>query len=104
MQHIPCVLENVPPPCAHQQFCKWYIQGGVIISGACENGAKLAQKLGQPQPFLAAFPPECTGRLASSGHEPGTFLAPVRCLVGLMITKIALRQSKNIQQGGLLPA
>ena len=29
--------------------------------------AKLAQKLGQLQPFIAVFPPECAGQLASSG-------------------------------------
>jgi hypothetical protein len=28
---------------------------------------KLAQKLGQLQPSVAAFPPECTGQLASFG-------------------------------------
>jgi hypothetical protein len=32
-----------------------------------EKGSKLAQKLGQLQPFLAIFPPECTGQLSSSG-------------------------------------
>jgi hypothetical protein len=35
--------------------------------GAGEKDAKLAQKLGQLQPFLAAFPQECVGQLASSG-------------------------------------
>jgi hypothetical protein len=41
---------------------------------ACEDmivevreDAKLAQKLGQLQPFIAAFPQECTGRLVSFG-------------------------------------
>jgi hypothetical protein len=29
--------------------------------------AKLAQKLGQLQPFIAVFPQECTGRSASLG-------------------------------------
>ena len=32
-----------------------------------ENDAKLAQKLGQPQPFVAAFLPEFMGQLASFG-------------------------------------
>jgi hypothetical protein len=32
-----------------------------------EKNAKLAQKLSQPQPVVAAFPQECMGQLASSG-------------------------------------
>jgi hypothetical protein len=32
-----------------------------------EKDAKLAQKLGQLQPFAAVFPQECTGQLASFG-------------------------------------
>jgi hypothetical protein len=32
-----------------------------------ENDAGLAQKLGQLQPFLAVFPRECVGQLASFG-------------------------------------
>jgi hypothetical protein len=32
-----------------------------------EKDAKLAQNLGQLQPFLAVFSPECMGQLASSG-------------------------------------
>jgi hypothetical protein len=32
-----------------------------------EQAAKLAQKLGQLQPFLAVFPQKCMGQLASSG-------------------------------------
>ena len=32
-----------------------------------EKDAKLAQKLGQLQPFLAEFPQECAGQLASFG-------------------------------------
>jgi hypothetical protein len=34
---------------------------------ASEKDAKLAQKLGQLQPFLAVLPPECMGQLASFG-------------------------------------
>ena len=34
---------------------------------ASEKDAKLAQKLGQLQPFLAVFPQECMGQLASFG-------------------------------------
>jgi hypothetical protein len=37
-----------------------------------------AQKLAQLQPFIALFPQECTGQLASLG-QPSTFLAPPRC-------------------------
>jgi hypothetical protein len=41
-----------------------------------EKEAKLAQKLGRLQPFLAIiFPPECVGQLASS-CQPNSFLAP----------------------------
>jgi hypothetical protein len=32
-----------------------------------ENDAKLAQKLGQLQPFTAVFPPECMGQFAYFG-------------------------------------
>jgi hypothetical protein len=32
-----------------------------------EKDTKLTQKLGQLQPFMAVFPPECVGQLASSG-------------------------------------
>ena len=32
-----------------------------------ERRAELAQKLGQLQPFLAVFPPECMGQLALFG-------------------------------------
>jgi hypothetical protein len=32
-----------------------------------EKDAKLAQTLGQLQPFVAAFPQECTGQIASFG-------------------------------------
>jgi hypothetical protein len=39
-----------------------------------EKHAKLAQKLGQLQPFLAAFPQECMGQFAFLG-QPNTFLA-----------------------------
>jgi hypothetical protein len=31
------------------------------VLGQSETGAKLAQELGQLQPFLAVFPPECMG-------------------------------------------
>ena len=34
---------------------------------ASEKDTKLAQKLGQLQPFVAAFPRECVGQLASFG-------------------------------------
>ena len=40
----------------------------VIAEGGCsEKDAKLAQKLGQLQPFIAVFPQECMGQLASFG-------------------------------------
>jgi hypothetical protein len=32
--------------------------------GTSEKDAKLAQKLGQLQPFIAVFPQECMGQLA----------------------------------------
>ena len=46
----------------------------------CEKDATLAQKLGQLQPFVAVFPQECTGQLASLG-QPNTFLAFVITIV-----------------------
>jgi hypothetical protein len=42
--------------------------GRALARGAAsEKDAKLAQKLGQLQPFTALFPRECMGQLASSG-------------------------------------
>ena len=42
-----------------------------------EKDAKLAQKLGQLQSFIAVFPQECNGQLASLG-QPNTFLAKAK--------------------------
>ena len=39
----------------------------IIDPPAGEKEAKLAQKLGQLQPFIAVFPHECMGQLASFG-------------------------------------
>jgi hypothetical protein len=36
-------------------------------AGAGEKDTRLAQKLGQLQPFIAVFPQECMGQLASFG-------------------------------------
>jgi hypothetical protein len=41
--------------------------GAFIVKLISEQDAKLAQKLGQLQPFLAVFPQECMGQLASFG-------------------------------------
>jgi hypothetical protein len=40
--------------------------GGVVGGGGGEKDAKLAQKLGQLQPFGAVFPQECMGQFASA--------------------------------------
>ena len=45
--------------------------------GASEKDAKLAQNLGQLQPFTAVFPHECTGQRASFGPQPNTLVAQV---------------------------
>ena len=42
--------------------------------GASEKDVKLAQKLGQLQPFIAVFPQECMANLRLLG-QPNTFLA-----------------------------
>ena len=39
----------------------------LLAALSSEKVAKLAQKLGQLQPFTAVFPQECLGRLASFG-------------------------------------
>ena len=39
----------------------------LLPADASEKDAKLAQKLGQVQPFITVFPRECTGQLASCG-------------------------------------
>ena len=41
--------------------------GPVLDAHPSEKDAKLAQKLGQLQPFIAVFPQECVGQLASFG-------------------------------------
>jgi hypothetical protein len=38
-----------------------------VSAGPGEKDAKLDQKLGQLQPFIAALPRECVGQLPSSG-------------------------------------
>ena len=38
-----------------------------VLQHASEKDAKLAQQLGQLQPFLAVLPQECVGQLASFG-------------------------------------
>jgi hypothetical protein len=43
-----------------------------------EKDAKLAQKLGQLQPFTALFPPECMGQVASSGPNLTPFALKAR--------------------------
>jgi hypothetical protein len=40
---------------------------GVDVEFSSEKDTKLAQKLGQLQPFMAVFLHECVGQLASSG-------------------------------------
>jgi hypothetical protein len=42
-------------------------QTGRNLPTASEKNAKLAQMLGQPQPFLAVLSLECVGQLASLG-------------------------------------
>jgi hypothetical protein len=41
--------------------------GHGAFRGASEKDAKLAQKLGQLQPFMAVLPQQCMGQLASIG-------------------------------------
>ena len=43
------------------------LPGAAAAAGEGEKDAKLAQKLGQLQPFTAVFPQECMGQLASFG-------------------------------------
>jgi hypothetical protein len=38
-----------------------------VVLSTSEKDAKLAQKLGQLQPFIAVFSQECTSQLAASG-------------------------------------
>jgi hypothetical protein len=50
----------------------------VIQMPLSEKDIKLAQKLGQPQPFIVVFPQECMGQLVSFAYllgQPNTFLA-----------------------------
>ena len=60
----------VPPPLA---IADLFSYGGsvraprALTSCKSEKDAKLAQKLGQLQPFIVVFPQECMGQLASFG-------------------------------------
>ena len=42
-------------------------RGGAAVLHRSEKDVKLAQKLGQLQPFVAVLPQECMGQLASFG-------------------------------------
>ena len=53
------------PPRRRRGGCAPGRRGGAVQQG--EEDAKLAQKLGQLQPFLAVFQLECVGQLASFG-------------------------------------
>jgi hypothetical protein len=66
-----------------------------------EKDAELAQKLGQLQPFIAVFPQQRTGQLASSLGQPNTFPAPaVLCgVLGLRMTEDLLSFSGLIGHG-----
>ena len=55
-----------------------------------EKDAKLAQKLGQLQPFIAVFPQQCMGQLASSGTT--------------ILTPFSLRPRPRRQEGRAGPA
>ena len=60
----PCVL------CTENHYCD--IRGRVKVTAPpvaaqVSKDAKLAQKLGQLQPFIAVLPQECMGQLASFG-------------------------------------
>jgi hypothetical protein len=52
----------------------------------------LARKLGQLQPFVAVFPQECVGRLASAG-QPNTFLTIVTPMRGRRKNRTQLPRS-----------
>jgi hypothetical protein len=74
---------------------------------AGEKDAELAQKLVQLQPFLAVFPQECEGQLASSGpteHLPrcqcaGASWSPVAAALGCGDAKPARLRIGNISWG-----
>jgi hypothetical protein len=46
---------------------RWRGEAALRLPPASEKGAKLAQKLGKLQLFIAVFPQECVGQLASFG-------------------------------------
>ena len=48
-------------------FSNTTLAATLSIRRSSEKDAKLAQKLGQLQPFIAVFPPECMGQLGSFG-------------------------------------
>jgi hypothetical protein len=80
----PCNRE----PSLHYRHLRPGIRGGMHgrhcprLRAAGEKDAKLAQKLGQLQPFIAVYPQECMGQLASF-DQPNTFLAAGRGEPGL---------------------
>jgi hypothetical protein len=48
-------------------LCDVYATVVAVSASQSEKGTKLAQKFGQLLPFIAAFPQECIGQLASFG-------------------------------------
>jgi hypothetical protein len=48
----------------HYAQCMQFIESS---NTKVRNTPKLAQTLGQPQPFIAVFPQDCMGQLASFG-------------------------------------
>jgi hypothetical protein len=61
LQPAGCASSDADP------FCRTGKPAPAINHDASEKAAKLAQKLGQLQPFVAVFLQECTGQLASFG-------------------------------------
>ena len=65
--------------------------GGRAELGASEKDAKLAQKLGQLQPFVAVFLQECMANLHLLG-QPNSFFAAAPALLprGLRLPRLGL--------------
>ena len=70
---------------------------------ASEKDAKLVQKLGQLQPFIAVFPLECMGRIASFGPTLTPFTLQSLFLGGCYAALVLFQKQEALEGITRLP-